>query len=201
MTSQVTFNSSGPYTVLLPPYTWVFVKDLSDEQLLDLYHSGDASAFFEFYSRHSGRISGYAIKKGMSREAADEVSQESFLRLHRSIHHYEKGRPALPWFFTLVHNCLIDAYRDGIRINKVKAEYRQLGGNVDVKDQTTSEDGDAMLALGHLPLDQKKVIELRVFSGKSFKEMSNELEQSEVGLRKIFERAKKKIKKIMSEGN
>ncbi|RYZ87899.1 MAG: RNA polymerase sigma factor [Proteobacteria bacterium] len=180
---------------------WLFVKDLSDEQLLDLYHSGDARAFLEFYSRHSGRIAGYAIKKGMSREAADEVSQESFLRLHRSIHHYEKGRPALPWFFTLVHNCLIDAFRDSIRMSKVKADYQQHDRNVGFNEQANSEDSDAMRALVQLPFDQKKVIELRVFSGKSFKEISNELKQSEVGLRKIFERAKKKIKKIMSEGN
>jgi RNA polymerase sigma-70 factor (ECF subfamily) len=176
------------------------VKELTDEQLLDLYHSGDAKAFFEFYSRHSGRVSGYAIKKGMTPEAADEIRQESFLRLHRSIHHYQKGRPALPWFFTLVHNCLIDAYRDTARLNKVKSEYGQ-NENADVSEEASSDVGDVMLALGKLPLDQKQIVELRVLSGKSFKEISEELEKSEVGLRKIFERAKKKIKQFMSEGN
>ncbi|RYZ90408.1 MAG: RNA polymerase sigma factor [Proteobacteria bacterium] len=176
------------------------MKELSDEQLLDLYHSGEAKAFYEFYSRHSGRVSGYVMKKGMTPEAAEEIRQESFLRLHRSIHHYQKGRPALPWFFTLVHNCLIDAHRASSRLNKVKSDYSHHE-NVPDKDEASAEFGDVMLALDRLPLDQKKIVELRVLSGKSFKEISEELERSEVGLRKIFERAKKKIKQFMSEGN
>ncbi len=176
------------------------MKELSDEQLLDLYHTGDAKAFYEFYSRHSGRVSGYVMKKGMTPEAADEIRQESFLRLHRSIHHYQKGRPALPWFFTLVHNCLVDAYRDGVRLNKVKLEYIHQE-QIAIKEDANTEVGDAMLALEKLPTDQKKIVELRVFNGKSFKEISDELERSEVSLRKVFERAKKKIKQFMSEGN
>ncbi|RYZ75898.1 MAG: RNA polymerase sigma factor, partial [Proteobacteria bacterium] len=155
---------------------------------------------FEFYSRHSRRVSGYAMKKGMTAEAADEIRQESFLRLHRSIHHYQKGRPALPWFFTLVHNCLIDAHRHAMRFNKVKSDSAHLE-KIDVKAESDGEIGDAMLALHKLPSDQQKIVELRVFSGKSFKEISEELDQSEVGLRKIFERAKKRIKQIMNEGN
>ena len=87
------------------------MNDQTDEQLLDAYFGGESEAFHTFYKRHAGRVIGYAMTKGLSREVATECCQEAFLKLHRYIHKYEQGRPALPWFFTIVHHSVMDALR------------------------------------------------------------------------------------------
>lgn len=175
------------------------METLSDETLLNRYFAGDAQAFLEFYNRHAGRVVGYALSKGVSREIADEIGQEAFLRLHNSIHHYEQGRPALPWFFTIVHNCLVDAIRKDQRLAKIKT-------GVSVADlhraaQAAPEnDYDIDSALSLLSSEQRQVVELRVLRGQSFKEISLSVEKNESALRKIFERARAKLKHFLQTG-
>lgn len=175
------------------------MKNLNDETLLNLYFEGEAQAFQEFFRRHHGRVVGYAAKKGLSSEAAEEVGQEAFIRLHRSIHTYQRGQPALPWFFTIVHHCLIDAFRQSQRQSKLKDGLR--AEELIRSHIPGSEDEDKVrLALDSLPIEQRKVVELKVFADQSFKEISLALDKSEVGLRKVYERAKKRMKTILGEG-
>ncbi len=172
------------------------VKDPSDETLLNLYFEGDANAFLEFYRRHSGRVLGFAKKKGLTNEAAEEVRQEAFLRLHRSIHTYEKGRPALTWFFTIVHNCVVDNARTNTRMAKLKVDLLQAESPPPNDDQPDPMD-QVQLALKSLTLEQRQVLELKILHEKSFKEISFSLKKNEVSLRKVFERAKSKMKSIL----
>jgi RNA polymerase sigma-70 factor (ECF subfamily) len=166
----------------------------SDEELLDQYHAGDAEAFRSFYRRHAGRVLGYLQTKGLNAQAAEEVRQEAFLRLHHSIHRYESGRPALPWFFTIVHNCLIDSVRQSQSLMKMKNAW-QKGGADSTTVQTHADDEDpGAKVLNSLSAEQKQVVELRVFEEKSFKEMAQTTGKSEVALRKIYERARQKMR-------
>ena len=166
----------------------------SDEELLDQYHAGDAEAFRSFYRRHAGRVLGYLQLKGLNAQAAEEVRQEAFLRLHHSIHRYESGRPALPWFFTIVHNCLIDSVRQSQSLMKMKSAWQNKGAaTVTVQDHGDEDDPGTEL-LNSLSAEQKQVVELRVFEEKSFKEMARATGKSEVALRKIYERARQKMR-------
>lgn len=166
----------------------------SDEELLDQYHAGDAEAFRSFYRRHAGRVLGYLQLKGLNAQAAEEVRQEAFLRLHHSIHRYESGRPALPWFFAIVHNCLIDSVRQSQSLLKMKSAWQNKGAEtVTVQDHGDKEDPWAEL-LNSLSAEQRQVVELRVFEEKSFKEMAQATGKSEVALRKIYERARQKMR-------
>ncbi len=167
----------------------------SDEELLDLYHAGDAEAFRCFYRRHAGRVLGYAKAKGLGAEAAEEVRQEAFLRLHHSIHRYESGRPALPWFFTIVHNCLIDSIRQSQSLARMKNAWQMNGSEATVPPNESPQQ-DPEPALHGLSAEQRQVVELRVFQDKSFKEMAAATGRSEVALRKIYERARQKLRRF-----
>lgn len=173
----------------------------SDEELLDQYHAGDAEAFRSFYRRHAGRVLGYLQLKGLNAQAAEEVRQEAFLRLHHSIHRYESGRPALPWFFTIVHNCLVDSVRQSQSLLKMKSAWQNKGTEtVTVQDHAAEEDPGAEL-LNSLSAEQRQVVELRVFEEKSFKEMAQATGKSEVALRKIYERARQKMRSFWNGGD
>lgn len=163
----------------------------SDEELLNLYYEGDAKAIRAFMARHSGRVIAYAEAKGLRHEVAVEVAQEAFLKLHRFIHQYEKGRPALAWFFTIVHRCVIDSYRGSHnRESATEAEFFDgLEGEESALD-SAQQDQDVNALLEILPLDQRKLIESRVFEGRSFKEIADSTGKTEVSLRKMYERTR-----------
>jgi RNA polymerase sigma-70 factor (ECF subfamily) len=171
----------------------------SDEELLDQYFAGDVEAFRAFYRRHAGRVLGYARSKGLNPQAAEELQQEAFLRLHHSIHRYESGRPALPWFFTIVHNCLIDIVRQNQSLLKLKDAWQKQGSEDGQPEGEATQDPAVIMA--SLSAEQRKVVELRVFEEQSFKEMSQTTGKSEVALRKIYERARQKMRRFWDGGD
>jgi RNA polymerase sigma-70 factor (ECF subfamily) len=165
----------------------------SDEELLDQYYAGEVEAFRSFYRRHAGRVLGYVQSKGLNAQAAEEVRQEAFLRLHHSIHRYESGRPALPWFFTIVHNCLIDIMRQNQSLMKMRSAWQNNGPDSVVLQEEIHEDPSAAI-MESLSAEQRKVVELRVLEEQSFKEIAQATGKSEVALRKIYERARQKMR-------
>jgi RNA polymerase sigma factor (sigma-70 family) len=178
------------------------VDNRSDEELLDQYFAGDAEAFRSFYRRHAGRVLGYAQAKGLNAQAAEEVRQEAFLRLHHSIHRYESGRPALPWFFTIVHNCMIDIVRQNQSLMKLKQEWQNRATTqVNPEGGETGSEPESAAMLASLSAEQRQVVELRVFQEKSFKEMAQTTGKSEVALRKIYERARQKLRRFGDGGD
>ncbi|RYZ58390.1 MAG: sigma-70 family RNA polymerase sigma factor [Proteobacteria bacterium] len=168
------------------------MAELSDEQLLDRYFCGEAAAFTQFFMRHRGRVFAYAKKKGLDNELAQDVSQEAFLRLHRSIDHYESGRPALAWFFSIVHSAVIDALRKLRNVEKVALA---AGLHEDNESEPfIAKDPEEWLK--ELSEDQRLLMQLRAVEELSFKEISQITGKSDSNLRKLFERTRNKLKLI-----
>ena len=187
-----------PYTKGIAPIggPLTTADEPSDEALLDQYFVGNARAFEHFFRRHSGRVIAYALSKGLPIDAAKDASQEAFLRLHRSIHRYERGRPALPWFFTIVHHCIVDTMRKG----RPAAAFAE--GAIDAlplasPDTEVAGSLDVGTLLVRLPDDQRQLVRLRVFDELSFREISLATGRTEVSLRKAFERARRTLKKAL----
>ena len=84
---------------------------ISDETLMGRYVAGDSAAFNELFRRYERRAFAYFVKRTRSRERAQALYQELFLRLHRARDVYDSGRPFAPWFFQIAHHLLIDDER------------------------------------------------------------------------------------------
>ena len=102
------------------------IADLSDEDLMALYQSGDGHAFETLYRRHSGRVFEFLQKKTNPLNARD-LLQEAFLKLHRARHQYSVQYPFLPWLFTITRNVLVDF----VRLNETKIAQHALSSPVD----------------------------------------------------------------------
>src|ERR1700680_1185414 len=51
-----------------------------------------------------------------SREQADDLLQETWLRIHRVRHTYRPGEPVLPWIYAIARRVRVDGYRRTRRI-------------------------------------------------------------------------------------
>lgn len=167
----------------------------SDEELLDLYFAGDAAAFQAFFQRHKARVFGYARRKGLDEAAAQDVSQEAFLKLHRQIHHYASGRPALPWFFTIVHHCVVDAKRSSSRFTTVELDQENL------PSAETPDPSPAALdqLLAGLSADQKQLMLMRAVEELSFKDIAAATGKKDFSLRKIYERTRSHLRQRLQK--
>lgn len=84
---------------------------LDDLELVDLAKEGHAGAFRELYQRYHRKV--YAIALGVVRspEAAMDVTQDSFVKLHRYLDRFEKSSSFYTWLYRLVRNQSIDYLR------------------------------------------------------------------------------------------
>ena len=79
--------------------------------LMARYCDGDASAFRELYAAVAPRLLGYLMKMSRSRAAADDLLQQTFLKVHRARGAYVRGADPLPWIYAIAHRTFIDSAR------------------------------------------------------------------------------------------
>src|SRR6478609_954419 len=79
--------------------------------LMARYVDGDASAFRELYALLAPRLLGYLIKLARQRPLAEDLLQQTFLKVHRARAAYVKGADPVPWIYAIAHRTFIDEAR------------------------------------------------------------------------------------------
>jgi RNA polymerase sigma-70 factor, ECF subfamily len=158
------------------------LRRLADEDLLEMVRGGDARAFEVVFERHGGPAFSLAFRICGSRTKAEDIVQEAFLSIWRSGANYDRARGSVrSWVLGVVHNRSIDALRrDTARgINRqVEDTYAENVPAADLTDVEVERRDDAerlRSAIGELPDEQKKVIELAYFGGFTHQEIAEML--------------------------
>ena len=88
------------------------LRDLADEELMQLVRRGNAAAFEVVYDRHADAAFSLAYRMCGQRALAEDVVQEGFIALWRSGARYDRTRGSVrTWVLGIVHNRAIDALR------------------------------------------------------------------------------------------
>ena len=82
-----------------------------EAQLMRRIGEGDATAFRQIAERHLGSIMRYAFRLLGSKEEAEEVAQETFLRVWEHAGTYEPTAKLTTWLHTIAHNAALDRLR------------------------------------------------------------------------------------------
>jgi RNA polymerase sigma-70 factor (ECF subfamily) len=156
---------------------------LADEELMPLIGAKDPEAFAVFYDRHGGVAYSLAYRIVGEPGAAEDVAQEAFISLWRSGARYDRARGSVrSWMLSIVRNRAIDSLRAG----SGKAPKLTFDDDAVLEqrpaDELTEEEAmrhetasEVRGALGQLPGDQSKVIELAYYGGFSQSEIAEML--------------------------
>jgi RNA polymerase sigma-70 factor (ECF subfamily) len=143
---------------------------------------GDDHAFELVYDRHCTAAFSLAYRMMGQRVAAEDVVQEAFLSLWRSGARYDRTRGSVrTWVLGIVHNRAIDALRRStVRDRNTTpdegiAERFEAPERTEVEVARRDEAREVRGALGSLPAEQSRVIELAYFGGFSQSEIADML--------------------------
>src|SRR5580698_10372142 len=89
--------------------------DADLESLMVRYQQGDLSAATELVTRLSPALHRFFLVQFVSRRYADDLLQETWLRIHEVRHTYRPGQPVLPWLYAIARNIRVDHYRKAQR--------------------------------------------------------------------------------------
>ena len=148
-----------------------------------LVHAGDARAFEVVFDRHVDAAFSLAYRMCGRRSIAEDIVQEAFLSLWRSRARYDRARGSVrSWILGVVRNRTIDWFRrDSVRTRRdVQADEAvgRLAADDDVaaEAQRLADARQLRQALGELPPDQRRVIELAYFGGFTHSQIADMLE-------------------------
>ncbi len=91
------------------------LSDLTDEQLFRRYQDGDEDAFRIIVERYEPSIKGFLHKRLKDEERVQDLTQDTFLRVHRARDRYDASRKFSTWIYTIASNLLKNEYRNRSR--------------------------------------------------------------------------------------
>jgi len=82
-----------------------------DGELLARCLAGDERAYRALVQRYQARVFSLAMRMVRQREDAEDLTQETFVRMFRAAERYDPTRPFAAWLFTIASRLCIDHLR------------------------------------------------------------------------------------------
>jgi RNA polymerase sigma-70 factor (ECF subfamily) len=165
-------------------------SEVSDEQLAKLAQQGDRDAFLKLYDRFLKRVFN-RVKSKIPPSDVEDVTQEIFIAVVRSLESYQQRSRFSTWLYTIVNRQIADFYRKRSR----QAEKQSVG--LDTVDHflTAPEDENidqhimVQRELNQLPEHYQEVILARFADGLTFAEIAEDRGQSLEATKSLYRRA------------
>lgn len=186
--------------------------------LVDRVKSGDKKAFDVLYSRYSPFIRHYIFERVHNQRTVEDMTHDVLMKVYANIHKFRVEYTFSSWVWRILKNYMVDYYRKDPRTTLSTS--RNLG--ISCEDQSYEEDGKSVVyentlsgpgfesdlrvrarerrdyvkdLLGVVNERERRVIELYFFEGKSYEEISQELEVPMNTMKVLMLRAKDKMRR------
>ena len=139
------------------------------------YADGDDRAFQDVYRLIAERLRAFLLRQTRKPAVADDLLQETFLRMHRARGAFDRGARVLPWCYAIARNVHIDYVRQAaVRKERPASEEEEVGHLA----ASTDADGEQLVAarqladlvdrtLAQLPPNQREAFILLRYEGLS----------------------------------
>ena len=151
---------------------------VADEELISLVEQSDAEAFAMLYDRHSRPAYSLAYRMMGEKQAAEDLLQDALLKVWRAAASYRPERGSVrTWILSIVHNRGIDQLRSLASRRRTQERVEASAPRVQPSEAFTqawrnTQREQVREALGTLPAEQLKILELAYFSGYTHVEIS-----------------------------
>jgi len=161
-------------------------EPVSDEHLMLAFKGGDVSAFQRLAERHRGPVFNFLLRLCGHRQVAEDLLQETWIKVIRSASRYEAKAKYTTWLYTIARNVWMDAARKETfrRTESLDAQGEEGGDERSLGERVVSSDASPdrlahcakvrpliLQALEGLPKEQREVFVLREYHGVSFKDI------------------------------
>jgi RNA polymerase sigma factor (sigma-70 family) len=169
-------------------------SDRADQRLMRAFARRDPAAADELYRRFAGRIYGLGIVMLGGDAPAQDLVQDTFVKLWRSAERYDRSRGGLDtWVLLIARSLAIDSIRRRVlearTLERTDAQPEiDLAPGPDERAATQDLVERARRAMARLPPEQRAALELAYLGGKTSAEISD-LEGIPIGTAKTRIRA------------
>ncbi|MEM1415823.1 MAG: sigma-70 family RNA polymerase sigma factor [Myxococcota bacterium] len=171
----------------------------TDEDLMRAYVAGDHAAFQQLFDRYAPIVFGMTRRHLRNEELAQEITQQTFFRLHSARNDFRLDSKLRPWLLTIAMNLVREHWRRGKRRKMVELDPETKAAPQAERSRMELDERSQLLhaALQQLPESQREVVELHWFQERPYKEVAEIVGSSEGAVRVRAHRAYGKLKKLL----
>lgn len=180
----------------------------SDENLMRRCREGDMSAFELIVLRYEDAIFNFVYHFVMDYHRAQDISQETFLRVLRNVGRYKSRNSFKTWLYRIAANLCKNELRDRNRhktlsLDDLAVDIESLSRDRYVPPDRAYEKEETRElvknAVSALPEDQRMAIIMREYQDLSYEEIASALNCSLGAVKSKIYRARQNIKKMLVE--
>lgn len=179
---------------------------MSDSEIIEQLKQSNEKAFRKFVETHQKLVVNTCFGMVHNREDAEDIAQEVFIEVFRSIHKFRADSKLSTWLYRIAINRSLNHIRDNKKNkwfqsfeDEVEAKNRQLqqleSSKTDQPEFELENKQRAVIlheAIGSLPQNQKVAFTLSKYEELSYQEISEVMELSVSSVESLLFRAKKK---------
>jgi RNA polymerase sigma-70 factor (ECF subfamily) len=183
-----------------------------DEALIAAALNGSAFAWEKLVKRYESKMYNYGLRLMGNRGDAMDLLQEVFLGVYRNLHRFRGDAKFSSWIFRIAHNKAIDLNRrkrlltgyplaGEEEVDLFEGIPAELSEEPDAKLMQSQQNNRMIALLTQLPMEQKLIVELKIFQSMTFEEIADMQDISENTAKTRFYTALKKLKSATEEKN
>jgi RNA polymerase sigma factor (sigma-70 family) len=184
---------------------------LQEAELIERLKAGDESAFRELVQTHQDRVYNTALGVVQNAEDAEDVAQEVFIQVYRSIHQFKGESKLSTWLYRIATTRALDLLRSKKSKKRFGILQRLFGDDnepaLDVPDFNhpgvilDRKENAAKLwkAVKQLPENQKAAFVLHKLEDLSYQQVSEVLNTTVPAIESLMHRAKQNLRKILEK--
>lgn len=172
---------------------------MTEEELLAAIAGQDREAFKEFYSRTVRPVYSYILSLTRNRYEAEDVLQDTYLKVWTGAGAYcSQGKP-LAWMFTIARNLCYMRFRE-LKLHgdrAVSAEEHREEGRVCEEIEQAGDRELLLNALGRLKEEDRQVVLLHAAAGMKHREIAQALQLPLATVLSKYNRSMKRLRQFL----
>lgn len=173
----------------------------SDAELVALVSEGDEGAFRELLQHHQDAVYGFARRFLGDAQEAEDVTQETFLRLYRASNRYRPEASLRTFLLRITKNICIDHYRKKCPV--LMEQLPEIATEETPLDllESAIETDRLEKAIEDLPANQRAALLLRHSEDLHYRQIAEIMDLSVSAVESLLVRARRILRRNLGAGN
>jgi RNA polymerase sigma-70 factor (ECF subfamily) len=181
------------------------VQALTDTELVERIRVDETRAFAQLYHRYKHRVYAYCYRLLRHPQNAEDATQETFLKIHRSFHQLEKPASLQTWIFSIARNEAFTILRKAKPVEDLEKAESEVWDEESPLERIVERERAAIVqhCLSLLKPAYRELLILREYEHLSYSEIAGVIGASDSAVKSALFKARKamgkKLESMMNE--